>query len=604
VVLARDTERHGSAADAVAETLSLATSAGVVDRITPIDRLGPDHLSKCDILTNSGHLRPISADVIECLPREAVIALMFEAWEFRGADLDIEACARRGIRVAAVDERHPDVAVFPFLGPLCVKLLADADMPVRGKRIAVLCDNPFSTFIKAGLEDEGAETGLYANVEDVPAQAWDAVVVAFDPGREKMTRGELEILADRAPRALLAQFWGNIDRPAASNLGFRLCPRVEPRPGHMGILLNALGHEPIVRLQAGGLRAAELVFRGHDPSKDGVAQLLTVPAPASTSATASFDRQLMETGGRNEHVCVVIVTYNSASVLSGLLDSIPAGLKGVRDYQVIVVDNRSQDHSAQLAADHPVRPRVIKMDRNGGYAAGINAAASAAGSDAHLLILNPDLRLMEGAVRLLLDQMRTSTAGIALPRNLGEDGTVSLTIRREPSISTVWCESVMGGNAAARLGVGEMVAGDRRYNQLGPVEWATGSALMVSARARRAVGAWDESFFLYSEEVDYQRRVRQAGLDVIYVPQSRVVHIRGEYRVNTRLYALLTSNRIRYFRRNHNFLSTVLFRLGIATGEALRFWRGPVHRRALVCALLPLKPALSFRNETPTDAVA
>ncbi len=71
----------------------------------------------------------------------------------------------------------------------------------------------------------------------------------------------------------------------------------------------------------------------------------------------------------------------------------------------------------------------------------------------------------------------------------------------------------------------------------------------------------------------------------------------GEYRVNPRLYALLTSNRIRYFRRNHNVLATMMFRLGIAAGEALRSWRGPVHRRALACALLPLKPAYSFRSK-------
>jgi GT2 family glycosyltransferase len=311
----------------------------------------------------------------------------------------------------------------------------------------------------------------------------------------------------------------------------------------------------------------------------------------------SREDTITEAGGRNEHVCVVTVTYNSASVLSGLLDSIPAGLEGVPSYQVIVVDNKSQDHSVQLAADHPVRPQIIRMGRNGGYAAGINAAASVAGADAHLLILNPDLRLTKGAVRLLMDQMRASSAGVALPRNLGEDGTVNLTIRREPSISAVWCESLMGGRMAARLQVGEMVSGPQHYDRAGSIEWGSGSALLVSPQARSAVGEWDETYFLYSEEVDYQRRVREAGLGVIYVPQSQVMHMGGEYRVNPRLYALLTSNRIRYFRRNHNILSTTMFRLGIAAGEALRSWRGPVHRRALACALLPLKPAYSFRSK-------
>lgn len=298
-----------------------------------------------------------------------------------------------------------------------------------------------------------------------------------------------------------------------------------------------------------------------------------------------------------ERLCVVIVTYDSASVIRELLDSLPSGLKGIRDYEVIIVDNESRDRSAEVAAAHVVRPRVIRMGRNAGYAAAINAAASTVGPDVHLLILNPDVRLLEGAVKPLLDHARATSVGIALPRNFREDGTVDPTIRREPTISTAWCDGILGGKLAARLKLGEMVVGGQSYDRLARVQWATASALLVTPRARRAVGKWDESYFLYSEEVDYQRRVRQAGLEIVFVPHSRVMHIGGEYRANPRLYALLTTNRIRYFRRHHDFLSTLLFRLGIAAGEALRSWRGPAHRWALACALLPLRPALYFRTE-------
>ena len=109
--VARDTERHGSFEDAVAATISLATKAGVVGRIEIAREPAPHRLATCDILTNSGHLRPISRAMIELMPRSAVIALMFEAWEFRDADLDLAACRAHGIRIAAVNERHPAVAV-------------------------------------------------------------------------------------------------------------------------------------------------------------------------------------------------------------------------------------------------------------------------------------------------------------------------------------------------------------------------------------------------------------------------------------------------------------------------------------------------------------
>lgn len=272
--LARDTARHGTAADAAAATLALAAEADVENAIAVIDRLEPAILNRCDIITNSGHLRPIDAAIVEALPATAVIALMFEAWEFRGADLDLAACRRHGIRVAAVNERHPDVAVFPFLGPLAVRLLQQGGMTVPGSDIAILCDNPFAPFIERGLQAQGAVAQLFGDIEDIPESGWDALILAGGPDAGRPDRHELRRLARKMPGALIAQFWGDLDRRAASELGFFICPAEEPRPGHMGILLNVLGDEPIIRLQAGGLRAASIVARGEPVTPGGVAELL------------------------------------------------------------------------------------------------------------------------------------------------------------------------------------------------------------------------------------------------------------------------------------------------------------------------------------------
>jgi len=296
---------------------------------------------------------------------------------------------------------------------------------------------------------------------------------------------------------------------------------------------------------------------------------------------------------------VVIVTFNSASVLPPLLDSLPAGLEGVKGFRVVIVDNDSADGSAELANNHPLAPTVIRMGRNAGYAAAINAAAASAHPDSDLLILNPDLRLYPGAVKLLAEHTAMRSVGIAVPRNFKEDGTTDPTLRREPTVSTVWAEAVLGGKLAGRLGWGEIVDQPNRYDRGGSIEWATGSALLVSARARRVVGDWDESFFLYSEEVDYQRRVREAGLDIVYEPRSQVMHAGGESGTNPRLFALLTANRIRYYGRHHGSLLTSLFRLGIAVGAAARSWRGSVHRAALLSALAPLKPGVDFLAKQP-----
>ncbi|WEX91297.1 glycosyltransferase family 2 protein [Sinorhizobium garamanticum] len=306
----------------------------------------------------------------------------------------------------------------------------------------------------------------------------------------------------------------------------------------------------------------------------------------------------MESGKRPDHeglpaasVSVVIVTYNSASVLISLLDSLPEGLTGVERFEVIVVDNDSRDGSAELAEAHPLEPRVIRMGRNAGYAAAINVAATTVHQGSNILVLNPDLQLCPGAVAPLVECAAMPSVGIAVPRNYGKDGKTDPTHRREPSILTAWAEAILGGKLAARLGWGEVISEPTRYECAGPVEWASGAALLLSARARRAVGRWDESFFLYSEEVDYQRRVREAGFEIVYEPRSQVIHSGGECGTDPRLFALMTANRIRYYQRHHGLLQTSLFRLGVAVGEAVRSCRGSIHRAGLRSAVMPLKPA-------------
>jgi N-acetylglucosaminyl-diphospho-decaprenol L-rhamnosyltransferase len=136
-----------------------------------------------------------------------------------------------------------------------------------------------------------------------------------------------------------------------------------------------------------------------------------------------------------------------------------------------------------------------------------------------------------------------------------------------------------------------MIGDPAIYDRGGLIEWATGAILAVAARARGVVGDWDESFFLYMEEVDYLRRVRECGFSVAYVPQAQAVHIEGEYYENPRLSALLSANRIRYHRRYHGPLSTAVFRLSIIVGEGMRAFRGPPgHRAALRAALAPWRP--------------
>lgn len=294
-------------------------------------------------------------------------------------------------------------------------------------------------------------------------------------------------------------------------------------------------------------------------------------------------------------LAVVIVTYNSAEVLPDLLQSLPAGLAGAGPCEVIVVDSKSSDHSADLAeACEEPRVRVIRRGVNGGYAAGINAAAATLGDDIDMLILNPDIRLIPGSIATLVARGRQPGVGVAVPMILNDDGTIASSLRREPTLASTWWQAVLGPTLASRLGLGDMIADPEHYLSARNVDWATGAILLVAARARRRIGDWDESFFLYSEEVDFQRRIRAAGLEIAYVPDARVFHAGGDYKRNTDLTSVMTSNQIRDYARHHGPMRTLLFRAALVTFGLLRAWRSGAHRAVLLVAASPLRPARDY----------
>jgi hypothetical protein len=208
----------------------------------------------------------------------AVVSLMYEAWEFRPGDVDLEACRYYGIKTAATDERHPDVDVFSFLGLMAVKLLLDAHVAVYRSSILLLCDNPFCSFIVRGLKRAGATVEVVERIVEAPRDSrYDAIVVALKPKPALvLSATDARMIARNWPGAVVAQFWGDIDRSALDAMHVAMWPEKAPRAGHMGILPSGTGPEAVIRLQAGGLKVGELLSRGTRGGMHDCLQLLDV----------------------------------------------------------------------------------------------------------------------------------------------------------------------------------------------------------------------------------------------------------------------------------------------------------------------------------------
>ena len=281
--------RHGTLEDVVAQTRALAACCDVEPHIDIVESLQETHIESADIVTNCGHLRPLDANFIARMRPGAVIPLMYESWEFRVGDIDLDACRSRGIRVAGTNERHAALRVFDYLGMLAAKGLLDCHVPVVGSRLILVCDNPFGKYIERALRQCGAE--LVANVRGpqdsaaIPA-TYDAVVLADTPSGQPSIGlyGEAKYPAERLGRfRALVQLWGDVDRGALPGVVFS--PATAPRNGHMGILLSDIGPDPIVRLQAGGLKVGELLCRvkhANESPFEGIIDKVLVESKAVT----------------------------------------------------------------------------------------------------------------------------------------------------------------------------------------------------------------------------------------------------------------------------------------------------------------------------------
>ena len=286
-------------------------------------------------------------------------------------------------------------------------------------------------------------------------------------------------------------------------------------------------------------------------------------------------------------VAVVVVTYRSRPLVNDFIASLDAGMAGVGTWRLVVVDNASDDGTVdEVRRLHPAAT-VVGLGANRGYAAGVNAGVSAAGDVDAVLVANPDIRLRPRAGVRVVQSMIDSGAGIVVPRLVDEEGHLLRTLRRDPTVSRVAGEALLGGGRAGRWNRwGEVVSDPVAYEQRATPDWATGALMLISSACMRKVGPWDESYFLYSEETDFCARARAAGFTLLFEPEAEAVHLGGDSGVSPPLYALLTVNRGRFYRRSHRPVAGAAFWSVLLLGESVRAAVGRTTSKAAVGALV------------------
>lgn len=298
--------------------------------------------------------------------------------------------------------------------------------------------------------------------------------------------------------------------------------------------------------------------------------------------------------GAAPDILVAVVTYNSTAVIEEFLQALPAALEGAGTATVVVVDNASEDGTADLVRQLAPWVTVIDAGGNLGYGAGINRALAHTRPRRGVYVLNPDAVPSAGSIDLLARAVERDVAvvGIAVPRILDSDGALKFSLRREPTIARALGEAVLGGNRAARCSaLGEMIRDPDYYVDGAAADWATGAAMFLAPATVAAVGPWAEDYFLYSEETDYALRARDVGLGLRLVDGAEVVHPGGDMATSPWLWSLVAVNRTRLYRTRHRRLKSAVYWSVVVLNEGVRAALGrPTHREAFRALLRGMRP--------------
>lgn len=278
---------YGTAVEVISETTSLIKNAKEKAlNIDFIQQINPEIIGESDIITNSGHLRPLNADMLKFAKKGVVIPLMYEAWEWRNADIDLSFVRKNKIKIGATNERHPEIDVFNYLGDMALKQIFDAGITPYSNIFILVCNNDFGPYIAKVLSKNCKKLGIVDLTENkskydhsvvewigdfydfsIPEHFMNAEAIIFTayPFDKTWIGDNLSVspklFSSGIKNPFILRYAGDVDLKSLEYHGIRYYPS-SVKSGHMGILPSAIGYDPIIRLQSGGLKVGEALITG------------------------------------------------------------------------------------------------------------------------------------------------------------------------------------------------------------------------------------------------------------------------------------------------------------------------------------------------------
>jgi GT2 family glycosyltransferase len=273
----------------------------------------------------------------------------------------------------------------------------------------------------------------------------------------------------------------------------------------------------------------------------------------------------------NLTVSFVIVTWNAKECVTECLQSI---LENCRvPAEIIVVDNASHDGTPEWVREHFPECHLVETGANLGFAYGINVGITLA-RGRYLFLVNSDVKILPRCVENLLELMEANPdVALAGPQMRGPDGSIGRSTMRFPTLWSSMCRALALDSVFPRTQTfaGHLM-GDFDHRRSRDVEVLNGWFWVVRRQALEQVGALDEQFFMYGEDMDWCYRFRKAGWRNIFCAESAAVHYGGASSALSpaRFYVEKQRANLQYWKKHHGRFAAFAYLCTALFYEALR----------------------------------
>ncbi len=225
------------------------------------------------------------------------------------------------------------------------------------------------------------------------------------------------------------------------------------------------------------------------------------------------------------YVSIIILSWNTKKFLLGCLHSLAERVYD-EDYEVVVVDNASQDGSCELVAKQFPSVRLIGLSKNIGYAAGTNIGIRMA-KGKYILLLNSDIIIVGNAIETMASFLEANQSyGAVAPQLLNPDGSVQKMCRRFPTLATLFLYDDIFLKKYFRQfsHVRHYLMRDFDHLHSCDVEQPPSSCIMITADVINTIGLFDEQFFLFFPDVDFCIRLKRHQYLIRYLVEAKAIH--------------------------------------------------------------------------------